>query len=48
MRTSGRIVPVLIMLFVVLAAVPGSAGPEKIAFPASYKDRKSTRLNSSH
>ena len=29
---------VVVILAVVLAAVPGSAGPEKIAFPANYKD----------
>ena len=29
---------VLVVLAVVFAAVPGSAGPEKIAFPANYKD----------
>ena len=38
MRNGGPIALVLISLSVVLAAVPGSAGPEKIAFPANYKD----------
>jgi plastocyanin len=38
MRIQWSIVPVLATLSIVVAAVPGSAGPEKIAFPANYKD----------
>ena len=38
MRDSVSVVLALLTLSVVLVAVPGSAGPEKIAFPANYKD----------
>src|SRR5437899_149279 len=38
MRHSVSVVLALLTLSVVLVAVPGSAGPEKIAFPANYKD----------
>jgi plastocyanin len=38
MNSGWSIVLVLVTLSIVLVSVPGSAGPEKIAFPASYKD----------
>jgi plastocyanin len=38
MKHRWSIVPVLVTLAVVLVSVPGSAGPEKISFPANYKD----------
>jgi plastocyanin len=37
MRDRAFIVLMLLTLSIVLAALPGSAGPEKIAFPANYK-----------
>ena len=38
MRRRWPIAFMLVALTLALAPVPGSAGPEKIAFPASYKD----------
>ena len=38
MRHRASIVLALIASLVFMAAVPGGAGPEKIAFPANYKD----------
>jgi len=38
MRNGWSIALVLVTLSIVLATMPGSAGPEKIAFPANYKD----------
>jgi len=38
MRRRWPIAFILVPLTLALASVPGSAGPEKIAFPANYKD----------
>jgi len=38
MLNRASIVMALITPMVVLAVVPSTAGPEKIAFPANYKD----------
>ena len=38
MRHGASAVLALVALAVILAALPGSAGPEKIVFPANYKD----------
>ena len=38
MRKRWPLAGILAPIALVLASVPGSAGPEKIAFPANYKD----------